>query len=464
MTNFDDSWRRTHKTKVAVLEWHRRQARRDPNAWAEFAFRDAAGQPLRQGAIHRQLQEFLRECRHALIELPRDHGKTMQMLMRVLWELGHRPWLRIKIVCATEALAVERGRFVRDSIATNARVRLVFPQLRPSQPWTPERFTVHRPAEVVGPSVTALGIDNAATGTRADLLICDDIVDVHSLSSRTQRERVKSHFRDNLMNLVEPHGRVWCLFTPWHRDDLNAELKANPAFALFRRPIGPDFEPIWPEKWSQEKLRQRCQEIGESSFARGYRLQCLSDDDVLIPSEAIRFWHDPCPPADLTVLAIDPAVSERQSADASAWVVLVRDAEGLIRCVEAQAIRVRFPQLIERLIAVERRWKPDLILLEANAAFAGLADLFIARTPFGGKVQPVKQSTDKFTRFRIFSTAVHHGTFRLRGEGTNVDPGQKALWEEMTLFPHGDHDDLLDAAAMGTAWLLSAGRSPSIRF
>jgi predicted phage terminase large subunit-like protein len=461
--NFDNCWQRHQKVKAAALEWHRRQARRDPNAWAEFAFHDATGRPLRQGTVHRQMQEFLSQHARALIELPRDHGKTMQVLLRVLWELGHQPWLRVKIVCATEALAAERGRFVRDSIGTNARVRLVFPHLQPAQPWTPERFTIKRPAEVVGPSVTALGIDNASTGTRADLLICDDIVDVKALGSRTERERVKTIFRENLMNLLEPQGRVWCVFTPWHRHDLNAELKANAVFTLFRRAIGPQYDPVWPEKWPRERLMERCREIGDPSFARGYRLHCVADDEVLIPGDAVQFWQPPLAEPLLTVLAIDPAVSERQSADASALVVLVQGGDYGIRCVEAQAVRVRFPQLIERISLVERRWNPDIILLEANAAFQGLADLLTAQTAWGGKVQPVKQSADKFTRFRIFSTAVHNGTFRLRGLGSLVDPSQKELWDEMTQFPHGEHDDLLDAAAMGTAWLLSPFRIPRLR-
>src|SRR5437899_1758278 len=79
---------------------------------------------------------------------------------------------------------------------------------------------------------------------------------------RRPRERVKTAFFDNLMNLLEPDGRCWCLFTPWHHEDLNAALKRNPAFALFRRAVGPNLEPVWPEKWPAEKLAQRRQEIG----------------------------------------------------------------------------------------------------------------------------------------------------------------------------------------------------------
>ena len=58
----------------------------------------AAPDPLPE--IHRDLQNHLSAHRLALVELPRDHGKTTQVCLRVLWELGRNPDSRIKIVCA----------------------------------------------------------------------------------------------------------------------------------------------------------------------------------------------------------------------------------------------------------------------------------------------------------------------------------------------------------------------------
>ena len=60
----------------------------------------------------------------------------------------------------------------------------------------------------------------------------------------------------------------------------------------------------------------------------------------------------------------------------------------------------------------------------------------------------------------IVYVAVENGTFRLKGT-TSVDPGQLGLFEEMTTFPCGEHDDLLDAAATGAAYLLEK-REPRV--
>jgi predicted phage terminase large subunit-like protein len=479
-------------------------ARRDPNAFVEFCCTDPDGRPLVQSHVHREIQDFLSANSKAMVELPRDHGKTVQVCARVLWELGRNPALRIKIVCATERIAEDRGRFLRRAIEENCRLREVFPKLQPGQPWAANCFSVERPAELIGPSVSALGVGAGLTGTRADLLVCDDIVDVKSLTSVAERARVKAFFRDNLMNLLEPDGRCWCLCTPWHANDLNAELKRDGAFAHLRRAIGATERSVWPERWPRARLIERRREIGSASFARGYRLLPLNEDVMTIKAEWVRFWDSSrprdepgLPPRDgdasgpgtpglitrsvmatlpepdlrsgsatrhewsthedweRIILAVDPAVSAKPDADLSALVVLARGPDGIVRCRESMARRVTTPDLVRLIEDADRRWQPELVLFESNAAFLGVKDLLVRHANFGYKVRGITQTRSKSSRVAAFSVAVENGTFHLKGRDGAVDPGQQALFDEMTTFPVADHDDLLDAAAMGTEYLLN---------
>ena len=59
-------------------------------------------------------------------------------------------------------------------------------------------------------------------------------------------------------------------------------------------------------------------------------------------------------------------------------------------------------------------------------------------------------------RFAAFAVRVQSGCFRYH-------PSQRDLWGEMTSYPFGDTNDLLDAAAMGTEQIL-AYREPRIWF
>jgi predicted phage terminase large subunit-like protein len=257
-----------------------------------------------------------------------------------------------------------------------------------------------------------------------------------------------------LVHLLEPDGRLWCLFTPWHADDLNSHLKRHGGYAHFRRAVGDDLEPVWPEKWPRGRLAERRREVGEVAFARAYRLVCVPDGEVPIRAAWVRYWTEPVP-AEAVVLAVDPAVSAKARADASALVTLARTSTNEVRCLEALARRVAAPELVQLIDDADRRWHPDVILFEANAAFGAVRDLLVRHARFGPKVKGVTQTKDKSARVSAFSVPVENGSFRLRGDGAGgVDPGQQALYDEMTTFPLGEHDDLVDAAAFGTAYLL----------
>jgi phage terminase large subunit-like protein len=448
-----------------LWEWERWQASLDPGQFLQRCLLEVDGGAWNWGWVHEEVQEFLSCYSHALVALPRDHGKTTQVCGRLVWELGRTRQLRIKVVCATEAIATERGRLLREWLERQEGPRHeVFPQLRPDRPWRSRTLQVERGERLLGPSLATFGVGGGSTGTRADLLVCDDIVDVRAIRSRVVREWVCSYFHENLLNLLEPDGRCWLLFTPWHRDDLGARLQKNLMYGLLRRAVTHALDPVWPGRWNPSRLQARRLEVGSTAFGRGYRLVPIPEGETLMRPDWVRFWEEAAP-VEQVVLAVDPAVSRSATADRSALVVLGRVrrqdpqltwSEGVeVRVLACTARRVETPELLLLLEQWDRQWQPSVILFESNAAFAGLRDLLVQHRLFGGRLKSIVHTADKASRFAAFSVAVENGVFRLQGDGQGQpEMTQRELYDEMITFPWGEHDDLLDAAAMGCSYLL----------
>src|SRR5262249_9373267 len=148
-----------------------------------------------------------------LIEAPRDHGKSTNILGRVVWELGRDPNLRVKIVCQSDPKARERLAEVRAHITMNQRVRDVFPDLVTADgdepDWNKGRRVVRRSFISKDPSLEAHGVTASGTGGRADLIVFDDVVDLrNAVTIPALRETVKTNYKAVWLNLLEPDARA----------------------------------------------------------------------------------------------------------------------------------------------------------------------------------------------------------------------------------------------------------------
>jgi len=402
---------------------------------------------------------------YALMEVPKEHGKTEQIIMRAIWDLGRDPNLVIKIICQDDAQAMKRLAAIRGHISANHRVRAVFPHLRKSSTrdkWTDHELIVERSA--VGekePSVEARGILGAGTGSRADLLLFDDVCDRrNTIDQPALREKVKENFFEVWMNLLPPEGTVRYIFTPWHQADLSASLKKNSEWALYSNLVDEDFNPVWEEEWSKEDLKKRCRTIGIRAFSRSFQGLVMSDDEktfphhVLIRVKDTILGNDFIDPAWPIVVGVDLAISK-----------LIGSANTVLFPVAIDPKGVRYPLLDEMIrgklsstktafaiIEMYKRLHPLLFMVENNAYQASILEWIKV---VSGPLVPARgyltggQKMDEFQGIPALATEMEMGAWKFLFNYPH-DPDCNCIkckcFTEFEEYPLGVYSDCVMAA------------------
>lgn len=123
------------------------------------------------------------------------------------------------------------------------------------------------------------GCGGSMTGKHANLIVCDDVVNLQDRVSRAERERTKAVVQE-MRNIVTRDGRIVFIGTPWHKED---------AFTLVAEPERHDCYTsglITPEKLAELKAS-----MSPSLFAANYELRHIATEDALFATPP-RFQPD----------------------------------------------------------------------------------------------------------------------------------------------------------------------------
>lgn len=470
----------------------RELARRDINHFCEYAMTGADGQTWVQQPFHREWQDLLpvQGPARVLIGAPRESAKTSQMaIARVIWELGRNPNLRVKIVTASDNLAGDIVGSIARHIATNPRVREVFPNLRPaSQGLWPKpgaqttRLMVARRSREKDPSVAGHGIMSAGVGGRADLIIFDDVVDFrNAVGAPALRKQVAQSFFEAWLNLLGPQGRAVYIATVWHQDDLTMELRANPEWRVWWRAARDEVSGhlLWPQRWDADALARREREIGRRAFARQFLLVPLSDEEYTFPPEVINCCKDTrfaprqvqVPDSWPRYAGVDLASSLGQKASYTVMFTLAVDPDSKRR-YPLEIIRKRqlFPATIQMIRDSYERWRHRMIYVESNA----FQEAVVHELKSQHCSMPVQsyttgqQKADESVGIPSLSAGMASGGWLIPAGGQPHEARCECGWcawvRELTLHPGGEHTDCLMAMWLAELAARKGARRPAITF
>jgi len=398
--------------------------------------------------FHVEWQRLCSDHRRLILFGPIEHGKTQQLsVLRPIWELGQNPNLRIALISETSTQSVKWLSRIKANIESNARLRAIYPRLQPAirrnrfEHWHENSILVQRDRyfslREKDFSIEALGVGGAIMGSRFDIAILDDTVTRRNGLTAAGRENIYDWLKEVLLGRITEDGSVWITNNAWHIDDMPHRLERDePGVWTSRRYAAGEANCRWPERWSEERLRAKREELGDVEFARQLQNMALSDSTGLLPYESARDCQRLCQDPDAwwsgdypqdqfrwVTAGLDLGASETKGSNLTAIAVAGDHRAGTKHLLHMRSGQWMGKALLEQIVQVQRSMKPREWLVETNAAQAHIASL--AADP--ALLQAVGATPEEARSIRVFGqytgAAAKRGEehWAIRGMGKDLD-------------------------------------------
>ncbi len=229
--------------------------------------------------------------RELLLMAFRNSGKSTLVGLFAAWLLMSDPELRILVLAADQQLAVKMVRNVRRILERHPLTAGLKPKA--AEEWASDRFTVSRAGTHRDPSMLAKGIVANVTGSRADVVICDDVEVPNTCDTPEKREALRERL-DEIDFVLSPDGLRLFVGTPHtyhsiYANDARVELgEARPYLSGFQRLVLPIVDEQGASRWPQRFPPSRIRAIEKRAGPAKYRSQML-----LEPADVIDARLDP---------------------------------------------------------------------------------------------------------------------------------------------------------------------------
>ncbi|KAA2214361.1 phage terminase large subunit [Teichococcus oryzae] len=271
-----------------------------PADLAEFAWvwNSVAGQGT--PVVHRRILRWLQQCRdrgdgRLLLMAFRGCGKSTLVGLYCAWLLSRRPETRILVLAADHMLATKMVAAVRRIVERHPLCRHLIPHS--PEAWTVDRFTVRRAGALRDPSMLAAGLTGNITGTRADVIICDDVEVAGNCDTAGKRAELRERLAETEF-ILTPGGTILYVGTPHCADSLYRDPAAGEAFLSgYRRLLVPLLDgggrSAWPERFSATMIAQLRERVGPIHFGRQMMLRPVAGGAArLDPSSILRYAEE----------------------------------------------------------------------------------------------------------------------------------------------------------------------------
>lgn len=404
-----------------------------------------------------------------IIEMPPRHGKTETVSkLYPTWHLGRNPSHFFMLVSYGATLAYKNSRSARNYMRS-PYYNAIFPHAhlardsKSVESWLIEKYEG---------GANALGITGGATGKGAHILVIDDpIKNRQEAESEVYRERTWNAFTSDLYTRLAPNGVIIIMATRWHMDDLTGRaLDLNEGWVRLRLPaiaedddaLGRDVgAPLWSTRYPLEVLEKTAQTLGEYEFASLYQQRPMASRAGLFDVSKIELVEPHEAPTGRKFKAVrfyDLAVTAKKTSDYTAGVKLGIDHDGTLYILDMYR-QQRNPVDVKNDIIRNAHIDGQAVPIRLESEKAGIVQLdYLVRDPqlSGYTLDRKTPQGDKYTRAQPFASRVNADVVKMVRA-----PWNRALLDEMAVFPMGKHDDQVDALS-GAYDMLGTHKPPAI--
>jgi len=307
-------------------------------------------------------------------------------------------------------------------------------------------------------------------GKRPNIIICDDIENEKKQATKESMEKLKAWFYSAVIPAVNKNKYEFIFIgTPIHEDSLLVELEKTENWKFIKLPVAEkfpckreEFVGSWEDRFSYDDLMEEYEDLKSSGkegyFMQEYMLEIVPSGDLLYDLGKInKFKVNQLKEVmnDLTYyISVDPAISEKESADYTAIAVIGINANGDWFLVDGYYGRITPHQLIDKIFDFYLRWKPYEVIIEGVAYQRALKpfieqEMFKRKIFFTVKMLQKNKNTSKLYVFKSFQPIVESMKFWIPED--YLKDFVNELLHEMSFITNkaikAKHDDVLDAIA-----------------
>jgi hypothetical protein len=337
-------------------------------------------EPVPTPAFHRECWRlYCSDAPQASVAAPRGHAKSTALTHDfILATALFRDQAYIMLVGSTEDMAIDHLGDIAKELRENDDLRQEFGIV--SLPTDAKTDIVVLMNDGYQFRIIAKGAGQKMRGKkwmgkRPGLVVCDDLEDDEQVVNRDSRIKFNRWFGRALKPILRKGGKVRLHGTILHEDSLLASTMKDPTWdSLFYRAHKSfdDFtEILWPQQFSEARLRSLREQFIRSNDSVGYSQEYLNNP--FDNSEAFLRKEDflPMSEADhnspkVVAVGVDFAISKADKANRTSLTVGGKDSSNLVHIIDQYVGRWNSLEIVDHFFLIQEVHNPDAFFVESG--------------------------------------------------------------------------------------------------